>query len=202
MTSAWQTITASFSSPTSSVTYISDSILDYVIPHWVKVLPAFITKLQNELSMAPGSLAEEIWYEANDPETNPEIIWDASVRVSDRLCDEELSFREKRAQFTKAALARYLDIPEATIHPDDVPVIAMCGSGGGLRALVAGTSSYLSAKEHGLFDCVTYTAGVSGSCWLQTLYYSDVAQRSHAKLIRHLKNRLGVPRRVDSSGAE
>ncbi|KAF2998936.1 hypothetical protein E8E13_006455 [Curvularia kusanoi] len=190
--SAWQTITASLSSPTGSVANISDSLLDYVIPHWVKVLPGFVKKLQNELSMAPGSLAEELWYEANDPETNPEIIWDASVRVSDQLCEEELAFREKRAQFTKAALARYLDIPEATIHPDDVPVIAMCGSGGGLRALVAGTSSYLSAKEHGLFDCVTYTAGVSGSCWLQTLYYSDITKRSHANLIRHLKNRLGV----------
>ena len=155
-------------------------------------MPGFIKKLQNELSMAPGSLAEEIWYEANNPETNPEIIWDASVRVSDQLCEEELSFREKRLSFTKAALARYLDIPEGKIHPDDVPVIAMCGSGGGLRALVAGTSSYLSAKEHGLFDCVTYTAGVSGNCWLQTLYYSDITQCSHAKLIRHLKNRLGV----------
>lgn len=190
--SAWQTITASFSSPTTSIANIGDSLLDYVIPYWVKVLPGYIQKLQNELSMAPGSLAEELWYEANDPETNPEITWDASVRVSDQLCEEELAFREKRAQFTKAALARYLDIPEATIHPDDVPIIAMCGSGGGLRALVAGTSSYLSAKEHGLFDCVTYTAGVSGSCWLQTLYYSDVSQQSHAKLIRHLKNRLGV----------
>ena len=94
MKSAWQTITTSFANPTSSATYIGDSLLDYVIPHWVKVLPGFIKKLQSELSMAPGSLAEEIWYEANDPETNPEIIWDASVRVSDQLCDEELLFRE------------------------------------------------------------------------------------------------------------
>ncbi|KAH7351395.1 phospholipase-like protein A2 [Pyrenochaeta sp. MPI-SDFR-AT-0127] len=191
-TSAWQTITSKFPSSPPSPSSIGDTIIDLVIPNWVKVLPGFIRKLQNELSMAPGSLAEEIWYEANDPEINPEIIWDASVRVSEELCQEEKAFLQKRAQFTKAALARYLDIPEATIHPDDVPVIAMCGSGGGLRALVAGTSSYLSAKEQGLFDCVTYTAGVSGSCWLQTLYYSDIAGRSHARLIRHLKNRLGV----------
>ncbi|KAF1927030.1 cytosolic phospholipase A2 zeta [Didymella exigua CBS 183.55] len=190
--SAWQAMTAGLASPSSSATHIGDSILDYVIPHWVKVLPGFFKKLQNELSTAPGSLAEEIWHEANDPETNPEITWDASVRVSDQLCEDELAFRAKRAHFTRAALARYLDLPEAQLHPDDVPVIAMCGSGGGLRALVAGTSSYLSAKEHGLFDCVTYTAGVSGSCWLQTLYYSDLTQRSHAKLIRHLKSRLGV----------
>lgn len=189
--SAWQTITDKFpKSPSPSK--IGDTIIDYIVPNWVKSMPGFIRKLQKELSMAPGSLAEEIWYEANDPEINPEIIWDASVRVSDQLCQEEKSFLEKRAQFTKAALARYLDIPEATIHPDDVPTIAMCGSGGGLRALVAGTSSYLSTKEAGLFDCVTYTAGVSGSCWLQTLYYSELSQRSHARMIRHLKNRLGV----------
>ncbi|KAF2821245.1 FabD/lysophospholipase-like protein [Ophiobolus disseminans] len=192
--SAWQTIRGSFPSPPDlkSATSIGDTIIDLVIPSWVKVLPGFIRKLQNELSMAPGSLAEEIWYDANNPEANPEIIWDASVRISNELCQDEKAFRSKRAQFTKAALARYLDIPEATIHPDDVPVIAMCGSGGGLRALVAGTSSYLSSKEQGLFDCVTYTAGVSGSCWLQTLYYSDITQQSHARLIRHLKNRLGV----------
>jgi phospholipase A2 len=142
--------------------------------------------------MAPGTLAEEIWYEANNPENHPEIIWDASVRVSNELCEEEKRFLEKRQMFTRRGLARYLDIPEDKIHPDDVPVIAMCSSGGGLRALVAGTASYLSSKEHGLFDCVTYTAGVSGSCWLQTLYYSNVSQRDHARLIRHLKNRLGV----------
>lgn len=111
------------------------------MPGWVKVLPGFVRKLQNELSMAPGSLAEEIWYDANDPEVNPEIVWDASVRVSDHLCREETAFLDKRAHFTRAALARYLDLPEASIHPDDVPVIAMCGSGGGLRALVAGSSS-------------------------------------------------------------
>ena len=191
-TSAWQTITSKFPTSAPSPSALGDSIIDYIVPNWVMALPGFVRKLQNELSMAPGSLAEEIWYEANDPEMNPEIIWDAAVRVSTDLCHEEKAFLSKRANFTKGALARYLEIPETSIHPDDIPIIAMCGSGGGLRALVAGSSSYLSSKEHGLFDCVTYTAGVSGSCWLQTLYYSDITGRSHDRLIRHLKNRLGV----------
>lgn len=190
--SAWQAITRKISEAPKSVTSLGDSIVDYVVPDWAKLLPGFVRKLQNELSMAPGSLAEEIWYEANNPETHPEIIWDASVRVSNDLCSEEKHFLEQRGKFTKKALARYLDIPEDKIHPSDVPVIAVCGSGGGLRALVAGTASYLSAHEEGLFDCVTYTAGVSGSCWLQTLYYSNITGRSHSRLIRHLKNRLGV----------
>lgn len=171
---------------------IPDRITNLIVPDWVKLLPGFMRKLQNELSMTPGSLSEEIWQEANDPEINPEIMWDCSVRVSNDICNEEKAFLEKRKKNTTRALAKYLDIPEGKIHPDDVPTIAMCGSGGGLRALVAGSASYLSAREAGLFDCITYTAGVSGSCWLQTLFYSSISGQSHDRLINHLKNRLGI----------
>ncbi|GAB7349024.1 hypothetical protein MBLNU459_g7997t1 [Dothideomycetes sp. NU459] len=171
---------------------IGEKISGMIVPRWVKVLPGFITKLQDELSMSPGSLAEEIWQEANNPEINPEIIWDARVRVSNELCREEQDFLQKRKVRTTAAFAKYLGVPEDEVHPEDVPIIAMCGSGGGLRALVAGASSYLSAQEAGLFDCVTYTAGVSGSCWLQTLYYSSIGRQSHKHMIHHLKHRLGV----------
>ncbi|TID26862.1 FabD/lysophospholipase-like protein [Venturia nashicola] len=171
---------------------IGDKITDLMVPDWVKMLPGFMRKMQNEMAMAPGSLAEEIWDQANDPEWNPEILWDCSVRVSDELCKDEKIFLNNRKKHTIRALARYLDIPEGKIHPDDVPTIAMCGSGGGLRALVAGSASYLSSREAGLFDCITYTAGVSGSCWLQALFYSSITGQSHGNLIQHLKNRLGV----------
>ncbi|KAJ5484103.1 hypothetical protein N7539_005899 [Penicillium diatomitis] len=171
---------------------LGGNITELILPDWAKYLPATAQKLQRELSMAPGSLADEIWREAHDPEINPEILRDARVRVSAGLCDEELEFREKRQQRVRKALASYLDIAEDEIHPDDIPVMAMCGSGGGLRALVAGTGSYLAAQEAGLWDCITYTAGVSGSCWLQTLYHSSFAQGNFHRLVDHLKNRLGV----------
>ncbi|OCL13517.1 FabD/lysophospholipase-like protein [Glonium stellatum] len=190
--SGWLGISTTVATASKSVSSIGDTIVDYIVPEWAKVLPGFIAKLQNELSIAPGSLAEEIWHEANDPELNPEIVWEATVRVSNDLCNEEKAFLRNRQAYTRRALAKYLNIPEKDIHPDDVPIIAMCGSGGGLRALVAGSSSYLSAYEAGLFDCVTYTAGVSGSCWLQTLYYSTLSGQSHQRLIKHLKHRLGV----------
>ncbi|KAK8434527.1 acyl transferase/acyl hydrolase/lysophospholipase [Phyllosticta citricarpa] len=175
-----------------AISSLPETVSGLLVPDWVRTLPAFISKLQDELSMAPGSLAEEIWNEAHDPEINPEIVWDARVRVSSDLCEEELRFLERRKLHLRQALARYLDLDENEIHPDDVPTIAMCGSGGGLRALVATSSSYLSASEAGLFDCVTYTAGVSGSCWLQALFYSSIAGQSHQRLINHLKNRLGI----------
>ncbi|TKX24119.1 phospholipase-like protein 1 [Elsinoe australis] len=178
--------------PGFDMSNIGDKIGDLILPDWFKILPGYIRKLQAEMSMAPGSLAEEIWREANDVEINPEIMWDANVRISRELCNEEQAFLQKRKLHVRKALAKYLGIPEEEIHPDDVPTIAICGSGGGLRAMVAGTSSLLSTGEAGLFDCATYTAGVSGSCWLQTLFYSSIGRQDHMRMIDHLKHRLGI----------
>ena len=195
--SAWDSFTSSFSSIGSSIgsitwNSIGDNITDFIVPDWAKMLPGYVTKLQAELDMAPGSLADEIWQESQDPYINPEILRQATVRISKDLCKEELDFRAQRKRHTTKALARYLGVREQDIHPEDVPTIAMCASGGGLRALTAGTSSYLSAQEDGLFDCVTYTAGVSGSCWLQTLYNSSIGKTSHERIIKHLKKRIGT----------
>lgn len=194
---AWSSFSRNFNNVREGIARIEwstvgDKITDFVLPSWAKLLPDGIQKLQLELSMQPGSLADEIWQEAHDPSINPEILWNATVRVGDTLGRDELEFRRKRKKHVVRALAKYLDLDEKEIHPDDVPTIAMCGSGGGLRAMVAGTSSYLSAQEAGLFDCATYTAGVSGSCWLQTLFYSSLGKQDHKHLLRHLKSRLGT----------
>ncbi|KAI1377759.1 FabD/lysophospholipase-like protein [Hypoxylon crocopeplum] len=171
---------------------LSDRIVDLIVPEWSKAVPGQIRKLQRELSMADGSLASEIWQEAHDPFVHPEIQYSAKVRVSDELCDEEKEFLARRKKIATAALARYLGLNEKDINPDDVPTIAMCGSGGGLRALVAGTGSLLATQEDGLFDCVTYTSGVSGSCWLQSLYHSSLTNCRLDRIVDHLKARIGV----------
>lgn len=171
---------------------MGDSITDYILPEWVKELSAQVAKLQSQLGSSPGSLAEEIWQEAHDISINPEIEYTARVRMGKDLCMEEREFKRRRKIHTTRALAKYLEIPENEIHPEDVPTIAICSSGGGLRAMIAGCGSYLSAKEAGLFDCATYMAGVSGSCWLQTLYYSSISNQKHQKIINHLMHRLGT----------
>lgn len=171
---------------------MTNGIADFLLPEWAQDLPAYFAKLQRELDMAPGSLADEIWEEAQDPSFNPEIARLAEVRISKDLCAGEKMFQQRRKRYTTRALARYLGIPEEEVDPEDVPTIAMCGSGGGLRALVAGTSSYHSAQEAGLYDCVTYTAGVSGSCWLQALYFSTIGKQDFSTLLDHLKRRIGT----------
>lgn len=45
------------------------------------------------------------------------------------------------------------------------PVIAVLGSGGGLRAHIACLGVLSEMKELGLLDAITYLAGVSGSTW-------------------------------------
>ncbi|KAK7998285.1 hypothetical protein PG989_006325 [Apiospora arundinis] len=171
---------------------LSDRLVNYILPEWSKDIPANFRKLQRELSMSPGSLSDEIWRDAHDAYINPEIRYSAEVRVSDQLCDEEKEFLSRRKKVATAALAQYLAIDERDVHPDDVPTIAVCGSGGGLRAMVAGAGSLLATQDDGLFDCVTYTSGVSGSCWLQALYHSSITGRNFHDVIDHLKNRLGV----------
>lgn len=170
---------------------LGDKITDLMLPSWAKHIPAGIQKLNFELTMQPGTLADEIWQEAHDPNINPEILWNARVRVGEGLGADELRYRKRRKEYMAEHFKKYLDLEE-DVNPEDIPTIAMCGSGGGLRALVAGTSSYLCAQEAGLFDCCTYTAGVSGSCWLQTLFFSSVGQQSHRALLNHIKSRIGV----------
>ncbi|KAF4587535.1 cytosolic phospholipase A2 zeta [Ophiocordyceps camponoti-floridani] len=173
-------------------TKLSEQVFGSLLPEWSKLIPSYVKKLRRELSMSPGSLAEEIWQEAHDPHINPEIRYSARVRVSNDLCDEEKQFLARRRAVVRAALAKYLDLEEADIHPSDIPTIATCGSGGGLRALIAGTGSLLAAEEDGLLDCVTYTSGVSGSCWLQALYLSSIAKGSMSALLNHVKARAAT----------
>ncbi|KAL6860507.1 hypothetical protein ACO1O0_004535 [Amphichorda felina] len=171
---------------------LSEKVADYILPDWAKLIPGYVRKLQRELSLAPGSLADEIWSEAHDPLVNPEIRYTAAVRVSSDLCNEEKQYLARRKKVIRVALAKYLGLREEDVHPDDVPTIAMCGSGGGLRALIAGTGSLLATEEDGLFDCVTYTAGVSGSCWLQAFYLSSFTKGRIASLVDHLKARAST----------
>lgn len=194
--SAWATLftNSAFFSTLAELQWssIPSTVTDLVLPEWSKGIPEHIRRLKKELSMAPGSLADEIWRDSRDPYINPEIEYTASVRVSRDLCDQEIEFLARRRKFTRMSLANYLKIPVEEVHLDDVPTIAMIGSGGGLRALVAGAGSMMASEHDGLLDCVTYTAGVSGSCWLLSLYNSSIGKQSFEKVISHLRARIGT----------
>lgn len=177
-----------------SISTITDTIIDAVLPEWALNLGVQISKLQRQLIEGEeGNIVDEIWQDAMDPFQTPEIQWNARVRISRNLCLEEQIFLKRRRRFTRIALKKYLNLPkDEIVHEEDIPTIAIAGSGGGLRAMIASAGSYQRAKEVGLFDCATYTAGVSGSTWLQSLFYSSIGHGDFGAVIEHIKARVNT----------
>ncbi|KAF4970548.1 hypothetical protein FSARC_2457 [Fusarium sarcochroum] len=121
--------------------------------------------------------------------TYPELRWDAKVRHGSSLHPEERDFIDLRkfriSSQGENSLHRFLDLPpDEKIDPRDVPLIALGGSGGGYRVMYGFAGFISAAKKLGLWDCITWTAGVSGSCWTLAAYYT-IARHDISKLIDH-----------------
>ncbi|RXN34246.1 cytosolic phospholipase A2 gamma-like protein [Labeo rohita] len=60
-----------------------------------------------------------------------------------------------------------------TIKQNEVPHIALLGSGGGQRAMVGLLGSLVELDKVGLLDCILYLSGVSGSTWCMASLYKE-----------------------------
>lgn len=129
-------------------------------------------------------------YDDQDTETFPELEWDARVRCSSELHDEEkAAIYQRRIHMSSHGantLAQFLQLPDDEyVHPDDVPLIAIGGSGGGYRAMYGYTGFLKEAENTGLWQCTMWTSAVSGSCWTLAAYYT-IAKCSTDVLVAHL----------------
>lgn len=125
----------------------------------------------------------------NDQKVYPEIKQDAFVRRSSSLHQDEEAYIEARQRRISCQgqnhLHTFLGLAgDEVVDPEDVPLIALGGSGGGYRAMYGFAAFISEAKKTGLWDCVTWTAGVSGSCWTLAGYYT-LAGQSISKLTQH-----------------
>ncbi|KAL7826777.1 hypothetical protein AOLI_G00319860 [Acnodon oligacanthus] len=66
---------------------------------------------------------------------------------------------------------------------DEVPNIAVLGSGGGLRVMVGLLGSLSQLEGEGLLDCIMYLSGVSGSTWFADGSVSWID--THTKLAKY-----------------
>ncbi|KAI9019063.1 acyl transferase/acyl hydrolase/lysophospholipase [Hyaloraphidium curvatum] len=98
-----------------------------------------------------------------DPKYFPELEWEASIRRGLELCEAEQQFRKDRLPLTHRAIEAF--IGEKIDNPEDVPIVAIGGSGGGCRAMTYSAGAFSRFSELGVLDCATYLAGVSGSTW-------------------------------------
>ncbi|KAM9239743.1 cytosolic phospholipase A2 zeta isoform 3-T3 [Leptosomus discolor] len=101
-----------------------------------------------------------------------ESTWDLDIRLGFDLCKEERDFLDKRKKIVSEALRKTLQLKESP-PKDQVPVIAVLGSGGGMRALTSFYGSLAGLQQLGLLDAAMYLCGISGSTWCLSTLYQD-----------------------------
>ncbi|KXT12457.1 hypothetical protein AC579_7358 [Pseudocercospora musae] len=135
------------------------------------------------------ALETRVKHDIQNPKLFPEIERIAHVRRGIDLCPEELAFLAKRKARCRDAFAKYIGVDPVDVNAEDVPTVSFGGSGGGFRAMI-GTLGYCEEmKQTGLWDCLTYVAGVSGSCWSLAAYYT-FGRGSMQAVLDHCKKRF------------
>ncbi|XP_053124183.1 cytosolic phospholipase A2 zeta isoform X3 [Hemicordylus capensis] len=97
---------------------------------------------------------------------------DLDVRLGFDLCKEEREFLDKRKKIVSQALKQTLKLREDPSE-DEVPVVAVLGSGGGMRALTSFYGSLFGLQQLNLLDSVIYLSGISGTTWCLSMLYQD-----------------------------
>ncbi|XP_066532825.1 cytosolic phospholipase A2 [Hoplias malabaricus] len=108
-------------------------------------------------------------------ELSLEVCSAMDLRFSLALCDKEKLYRQRRRERVELGIKKLLDMEKPRFLPSaphEVPVIAVLGSGGGFRAMVAFSGAMKALYESGVLDCTTYVAGLSGSTWYMSTLYS------------------------------
>lgn len=136
-----------------------------------------------------ASVKTSLKRDGTDTATYPELQWDAKVRYGSSLHPKEQEFIHLRkvriSSEGKNSLHHFLCLPpDEIVDPRDVPLLSLGGSGGGYRVMYGFAGFMAAAKKSGLWDCITWTAGVSGSCWTIATYYT-IAKHDISKLVDH-----------------
>jgi len=101
----------------------------------------------------------------------------AAVKYERCISDEEYRFFCKRQRRVKHACEKMFG---HDLHENQVPVIAIVGSGGGMRAMQNTASSVCAAKKIGLLNMVTYITALSGSTWFLGPWMSMWLSKGHS----------------------
>lgn len=154
--------------------YVADSYLDF----------SKITKALQDAAVGLASWLSWKDYEKwakpfkdliNDIAKDQHRFVDSSVREGNELPRAELDFLERRKIHTKMAFQNL------GIEGEHLPIVATCMSGGGYRAMLASTGLAMGLNDIGVFDTLTYQAGLSGSSWYLSKYMSMASDKKRAK---------------------
>uniref|UniRef100_A0A8C0BAD6 Phospholipase A2 n=1 Tax=Buteo japonicus TaxID=224669 RepID=A0A8C0BAD6_9AVES len=99
-------------------------------------------------------------------------LYQGYLRLGFDLCAEEHDFICKRKKVVAAALKNVLHLDE-DLQVDEVPVVAVVTTAGGVRSMTAMCGSLLALQELGVLDCVSYISGLSATTWTMAKLYED-----------------------------
>uniref|UniRef100_A0A8C0ELK0 Phospholipase A2 n=1 Tax=Bubo bubo TaxID=30461 RepID=A0A8C0ELK0_BUBBB len=100
------------------------------------------------------------------------VMRNLDLRLGFDLCTEEQDFICKRKKVVAAALKNVLHLDE-DLQEDEVPVVAVVTTAGGMRSMTAMFGSLLALQELGVLDCVSYISGLSATTWTMAKLYED-----------------------------
>ncbi|KAI9193612.1 acyl transferase/acyl hydrolase/lysophospholipase [Polychytrium aggregatum] len=128
--------------------------------------------------------------EIDNPDLHPELkIEQVTVSHDNTIPVEEQKFQKERKEFMREAFARFIGEPVENIHPDDIPVIAITGSGGAFKSMTVTAGYCKGIYDSGFWDCIMYMAGVSGGCLTLATYFTT-SGRSVPNMIEHIKRTI------------
>ncbi|KUJ14356.1 lysophospholipase [Mollisia scopiformis] len=95
------------------------------------------------------------------------------VRAANGLSDDEETYRVARKAVADVALKAWLAKTDSGFGTDNLPTVAITTSGGGYRSLLSGAGVIQALDDRdsngttsGLYQAMTYQAGLSGGAWL------------------------------------
>ncbi|XP_044127830.1 cytosolic phospholipase A2 zeta isoform X4 [Bufo gargarizans] len=128
--------------------------------------------------------------------TKEECYQELDIRLEFELSHGERDFLKKRKDIIAQSLKNALDLNTV---PDEVPVAAVLGSGGGARAMTSFYGSLQGLQDLKLLDSITYLSGVSGSTWCMSMLYEDPDWSN--KDLKEQINRAEISMTSSKSGA-
>lgn len=109
---------------------------------------------------------------------NPYRHVPSKVRLGNSLSREEQLFLNFRSDKIRHGLSKNFGID---LGEGKKLRVALCGSGGGYRAMIYTLGAFMGAKNVGLLDSSTYVAGLSGSTWTIGAWLSQGIELSRLK---------------------
>ncbi|OGB97089.1 hypothetical protein A3F06_04165 [candidate division TM6 bacterium RIFCSPHIGHO2_12_FULL_36_22] len=110
----------------------------------------------------------------------------AKVRMGMDISTEERHALKVRYEWVKGGIENFLKL-DKPLPEEEIPRIALCGSGGGVRAALCTLGFLIGAADIEFLDCVLYASALSGSAWLMGSLFSDTRDED-GKLLRRYKD--------------